>query len=631
MICPQCGTQNPNEARFCLHCGTALAVKCANCRADLPAGARFCMQCGHPVRSSTPADAARLSRLAAATPLPLARKVRAATDLAGEQRVVTILFADVVGSTALAQQVDAGTWMEIMNGAFDCITPAIYRYEGTIAQLVGDGLWAFFGAPVAHEDDPIRAVRAALDLLDAARDYAQEVRERYGLDFAMRACLNTGPVVMGSIGDDLKVEYTAMGGAVNLAARLKFSSEPMSVLITHNTHQFVASLFDTEELTSIKVKGIAEPVRVYQVHGAMAGLRRLRGLVGLHSPMVGRDAELSTLLALCDTVRAGLGRAVLVIGEPGLGKTRLITEWRAAVEAEPLDGVAPSLWAEGHSLSYGQGLAYHLLIGLLRSLAGIPEAADQQEARAAWLALSEDLFGEEMLEVYPYLGHLLSLDLQGEASDRVRTLDAQALQAKYLAAFRRLFQALASRRPLVLILEDLHWADPSSIELLTRLLPMVSSVPMLLCMVSRPDHDAPGWQLVTAAREVMGGSLTEVRLNALSEVDSRQLVANLLEIEALPENLRLLILKKAEGNPFFVEEVIRMLIDRGAIIPGDSGWTAGTAIGTVHIPDSLQGLLTARIDRLPDEAKHVLRLASVIGRQFPVKVLEYVIQRGLSE
>jgi predicted ATPase len=270
-------------------------------------------------------------------------------------------------------------------------------------------------------------------------------------------------------------------------------------------------------------------------------------------------------------------------------------------------------------------LAYHLLIDLLRSIIRIPEAAGESKTRAALLALTEDLFDESALDVYPYLGHLLSLNLKGAALERVQLLDPQALQTQYRIAVQRLLQALATRRSMVLVLEDLHWADPSSTALLIKLLNLASTAPILFCLVTRPERDAPGWKLLTAAREIMGGSLTELTLNALSETDSRKLVANLLEIEALPVRLRKTILKKSEGNPFFVEEVIRMLIDKGAIAQKDGDWVAGNEIGSVDIPDNLQGLLLARIDRLPDEVKNTLRVAAVIGRQFPEKVLARVL------
>ena len=613
-------------------------MRCSNCQAELAAWARFCMYCGQSARIKTADDDARHARLAAAAPAPLAEKARAAT-LSGERRVVTVLFVDVVGSTDLAGRLDIESWSRLMNDAFDRITPIIYRYEGTIARLLGDSLVVFFGSPLAHEDDPMRGVRAALDSLQAIQVYAAQVSKEYNIKFDMRFCLNTGPVVVGPISNDLKYEYTAIGGAVNLAARLKFAAQPMTVLVSENTHRFVAPVFDCLDLGSIEVKDRGEPLRVYQVLGLKAEPGSLRGLVGLGSPMVGRDKELVRLLTLCDTVRTGLGRAVLVKGEPGLGKTRLITEWEAGIAASNRSP-APQ-WAEGRCLSYGQGMAYHLVSDLLRSLLGINRLAGEVETRAALLALMTDLFEENAdqpsvepagavipsaaLGVYPYLGHLLNLNLEEEALEYLRPLDPQALQAHYATALRQLLQALASRRPLILILEDLHWSDPASIETLAKSLPLVFSASVLFCLVIRPDRDSTGWKLVTAARELLGNSLSEISLEPLSERDSRQLIANLLEIEALPDPMRTLILQKSEGNPFFVEEVVRMLIERNAIMRHGRGWIASPGIEKVDIPDNLQGLLTARIDRLSDEGKYTLRVASVVGRQFPVKVLQQVL------
>lgn len=626
MQCPRCQTENPANARFCPNCGLALARKCSNCQSMLPPGARFCMHCGQPILEQTPADEDRLSRLTAAVPDPLVRKMRSAGDLSGERRTVTALLVDVVASTALAEQLDVETWTGLMNNAFDRIAPTVYRYEGTIARLLGDSLLAFFGAPVAHEDDAVRSVRAALEVIALAKQYAQEVERTHGIEFAMCACINTGPVVIGPVSDDLKYEYTAFGGAVNLTSRIKFAAQPMSVLVSENTYRFIAPLFESQDLGLIEVKGMSEPVRVHQVIAAKATPGRTRGFADLESPMVGRDSELTALLKLCEAVRVGLGRAALVIGEPGLGKTRLINEWRIAAEAEK--AIPKGHWVVGRCLSYGQALAYHLLIDVLRAVIGVPETSGELETHAALLALTQDLFGEEMMKVYPYLGHLLSLKLEGEALERSQISDPQALQTKYLVAVRMLLQALAKRGPVVLVLEDLHWADASSTELLIKLLPLVSSEPILFCLVARPDRDAPGWKLVTAARELLGGSLTDIIMNALSDTDTRKLVANLLAIEALPERVRVLILKKAEGNPFFVEEVIRMLIERGVIAYRNETWVVGAKIEELEIPDNLQGLLLARIDRLPAEARHTLLVASVIGRNFPVKVLAQVLERS---
>ena len=639
MICPNCSFENPDRAKFCQECGQPLPRPCPNCGAFNPATANFCANCGYKLTISkdlgstvglTPGTSLsvdpRLARLAAATPTPLAEKMRLASQLAGERRVVTVLFADVVSSTALAEHMDPEDWTEIMNRAFDLLVPAIYRYEGTIARLMGDALLAFFGAPVAHEDDPVRAVRAGLDLLTLTKEYAEEVRHRHGIDFALRVGLNTGSVVVGEVGSNLVYEYTAMGDAVNLAARMQSAARPMTLLISDNTYRFIAPLFDVQDLGSISVKGKTEPVQVYEVFRPMATPGRLRGLSGLDSPMVGREAELNTLIDLSLTLKNGTGQVALIIGEAGLGKTRLINEWKNAISAATEPSATP-LWIEGHSLSYGQSLAYHLLIDLLRNMLGVATSSSERVVQQVLKKMCEELFGADSPSVFPYLGHILSIQLEGDALERVRSLDPQTLQAQYQIAFRQLLIALSRRQPIILILEDIHWADSSSADLLAKLLPLASENPIIYICLTRPDLETPGWKLVDRYKELGTTSVIEINLMPLSEEYSQELVTNLLEIGNLPPKIQELILSKAEGNPFFVEEVIRMLIDQGVFVQKENSWLVQREIDTVEIPDTLQGLLLARIDRLPEDVKHTLRVASVIGRQFSVKVLEQVLAR----
>lgn len=645
MNCPRCQTDNPEKACFCLNCGLALERRCTNCQTELVPGARFCMACGQPVLEQTPVDVDRLTRLTSAAPGPLLQKIRTSSiekakhtpGSMGEKRTITTLIVDVVGSTRLADLLDLDAWMEAMNNAFDRIAPVIYKYEGTIVRLLGDTLLAFFGVPVAHEDDPQRAVRAGLEITDLMIQYSKEIKESQSVDFAVRVCINTGPVVIGPLGDDFRFEYTASGGTVNLTSRIKFSGPSMSVLITGNTYRFIAPYFDCVDLGSLEVKGMSDEIRVYQVKAARAILGRTRGFADLESPMVGRDSELATLLNLCDTVRMGLGRAVLIVGEPGLGKTRLIQEWQKKAKEGMDDNsgksvsgrLAHALWVNGRCTSYRQGFAYRLLINMLLDMFRVSVGCDEPEIHAAVLEYTQKLLGEQMMDVYPYLGHLLSLKLEGEALDRAKITDPQVLQTQYLNAMELLLQATTKESPLILVLEDLHWADASSIELFTRLLPLVLRLPIMFCLVTRPEHESVGWQLVTAARELLGGSLTDITLSTLSEKDSRSLVANLLEIESLPERVRDLILKKAEGNPFFMEEVIRMLIERGAILHQNGTWITQQELSDRDIPDNLNGLLLARIDRLPAEARYTLLVASVIGRNIPIKVLSEVMQRSI--
>jgi class 3 adenylate cyclase len=539
-----------------------------------------------------------------------------ASAFEGERKQVTIMFADISGFTAMSEKMDPEQVRSLMNACFDHLVPAIKKYDGTVDKFIGDEIMALFGAPLAHENDPERALRAALEMQELLRGFNEKNETSLGLHFG----INTGPVIAGGIGSQAQQQYSVIGDAVNLASRLEDASESGEIFAGPDTYRMTAPLFEFETLAPIRVKGKSEPVSVYKLLRVKAMPGRVRGLTGLTSAMVGRDAELN---ALINAIRKG--GAVVVVGEAGLGKSRLIAEWK---QASPLANVT---FVEGRCLSYGQGLAYHLLIDLLYSLIGVPPAAEPAEMESALRKMIEALFAGSAMEVFPYLGHLLSLPLEGEAHERVLVLDPQALQAQYLNALRQLLKALADQRALVVILEDIHWADPSSIELLIKLLPLsardqAEGQPILFCALSRPDQDTPGWRWVESARASLADRFNEIHLQPLTEADSRQLVSNLLEVEALPEVVRHTILQKSEGNPFFVEEVIRMLIDRGAIVRQGERWAALKEIENVEIPDSLQGLLMARIDRLPEDVKRTLRVASVIGRQFAVKVLEEVLR-----
>jgi class 3 adenylate cyclase len=612
-VCPNCGHAVSSTAKFCPNCGFNLSAATNTAQ---PA----------PVQLSEP-----LAALRRAAPQNVATKILAEREhLEGERKLVTTLFPDIVGSTALAEQMDPEDWRDIVSGAHQRVSQAVYRYEGTIAQLLGDGVLSFFGAPLAHEDDAERAVRAALEIQASIQGYSEELRQKYGLaDFQVRAGLNTGLVVVGNIGSDLHMEYLAVGDTVNLAARMQSAAEPDTILISANTQRLLGALFELEDRGMITVKGKAEPIQVYRVVGEHKGAVRTRGITGLASPLVGRQREFTTLLQIIDRLQAGQGALVSIIGEAGLGKSRLVAEWRKSTLAKMGEGGVR--WVEGRCLSYGVSMAYHLSTDILRALVGAGPDAGETEVYRLLAEVTGQVLGSEAGEVFPFLGHLLGLQLEAEAAARVRYMDGPALQAQYVEAYRRLLQALAARRPLVIVCEDVHWADASSVDLGMQLLPTVTAAPIVMVFVARRETDALGWKLIARAREVPGAGSTELNLAPLSDAESRQLVSNLLEIEALPESLRQLILAKAEGNPFFVEEVIRMLIDRGGIArQGPAArWTVTREIQNIEIPDTLQGVLTARIDRLPEDVKRTLQIAAVIGRKFQVRVLEEVLQQGL--
>lgn len=628
MRCPNCSSDNPADAKFCENCGQAFARACPNCGSAISASAKFCKNCGFNLAGGAAPRSDSLDALRKSAPQNVANKILAARERTeGERKLVTALFTDIVGSTALAEQMDPEDWREIVSGAHRCVSEAVYRYEGTIAQLLGDGVLAFFGAPLAHEDDAERAIRAACDILAAMQTYASDLRAKHRVEnFQLRIGLNTGLVVVGNIGSDLHMEYLAIGDTVNLAARIQSAATANTILISESTHRLAANLFDLEDKGKIAVKGKTEPIQIYRVIGERKGAVRARGIAGLTSPMVGRSREFATLLQIIADARAGRGSVVAVIGEAGLGKSRLVAEWRKAALT---DTERPIRWVEGRCLSYGASMAHHLSTDILRALINAPAGSSEEETHRALAQTTQALLDGEMQEVYPYLGHLLGLKLAEDMAARVKYLDGPALQAKYISAYKRMLQAVASTQPTVIVCEDVHWADPSSVELGAQVLSIASEVPMVIVFVTRPDKDTAGWKLIAQSHEITGVGALELHLAPLSDSDSKQLVNNLLEIDALPGNLRKMILAKAEGNPFFVEEVLRMLIDRGGIARNaeNGEWIVTREIQNIEIPDTLQGVLTARIDRLPDDAKRVLQIAAVIGRKFEVKVLERVLEQ----
>jgi class 3 adenylate cyclase len=584
------------------------------------------MSCGESLAAPDPALEQRHADLRAAAPLPLVEKMRAAR-LSGERKRVTALFVDVVGSTAHLERMDPEDWTAIINEAFDLMTAAVYHYEGTIAQLQGDAMLAFFGAPVAHEDDPERAVLAALDMVDSVMEFARQLKVDRGLDFAIRAGIDSGPVVVGNVGTDLRYEYTALGDAVNVAARLQAAAEPGAVLVTESTYRLLGNQFEGEDLGELDLKGKSEPVRALRIAGRRETPGRRRGLesIGISSPMVGRDAPLATLLGLLDRTRAGRGRVGFIVGEPGIGKSRLLAELRMRAQDEPNAGERPVTWLEGRCVSYGRSLPYHLLLDVVRAALDLRTLdEDPVAARASLDARLEAVLGDERGDVAPYFAHLLELPLRPMESDRAR-VDPEMMQGRYAASLHRVLRAATEDAVVVVVLEDVHWADEASIAVLRLVLPLAVQLPILVVATMREETESFGWSLLAESRAKFGHALTEVVLRPLPDEDSRALVANLLVIESLPDKVRDLILERADGNPFFVEEVVRMLIERGLIERRDGRWQAVAGIDQVEIPESLHGLLLARIDQLPEDARRSLRVAAVIGRQFPLRVLEQVL------
>ena len=630
MSCASCNTENPDGAKFCMSCGSALALACPSCGTALPsAEARFCPSCGHklgedgdlrPDGGGTKAQAERLAQFIPPELLAKLDTARAGGGMQGERRIVTMLFCDVTGSTAAAHSLDPEDWAEIMNGAFEHLIAPVYRYEGTLARLMGDAILAFFGAPIGHEDDPERAVLAGLDILASIGPYRAQVKERWGFDFDVRVGINTGLVVVGEVGSDLRLEYSALGDAVNMASRMESTATPGTIQITEATHKLIAPLFDFDDLGGVEVKGHDEPVHAFRVLGAKAERGSQRGIEGLGSPLVGREAELAQLQGAVAELLRGRGQIVSVMGEAGLGKSRLVAELRRDVlEREP-----SILWLEGRSLSYDASTPYAPMIDLLSSYLEIGAGSPNGGGYAALRERIERVMGERVREVAPFIASMLGVPVDAPDADSVAYLQPPQLREGVFTAVCALLERLAADRPTVVALEDLHWADPASLELFERLLPLPDRSALMVLALFRPQRQDPSWHFHEVAERDYEHLYTSVRLEPLDEAGSRELIENLLRIEGLSENVRSLILAKAEGNPFFVEEVIRSLLDSGVVVPEGDHWRSTRDLDDIAVPDTLSAVITTRLDRLGEESKQLIGAASVIGREFGVENLKAI-------
>ena len=603
MNCSNCQTTNPAEAKFCMKCGSALEARCPSCGSELPAEALFCFKCGASLAEPEGAPDVKPAQASIEQYIPAElmaklESARASGGMQGERRVVSILFCDVEGSTAAAEKLDPEEWAEIMNGAFEHLISPVYRYEGILARLMGDAILAFFGAPIGHEDDPQRAVMAGLDIIQDIAPYRQRVKEDWGLEFNVRVGINTGLVVVGEVGSDLRVEYTAQGDAVNLASRMEQSAAPGTVQITEDTHRLVAPLFEFQDLGGIEVKGKSEPVRSYRVLRRREVPGQLRGIEGLSSPLVSREKEMEALRGFIGELHQGRGQLFSVMGEAGLGKSRLMAELRKSLDSAGVldDGDIESratgngvAWYEGRSQSYETTTPYAPIISLLGGIFDIrTEQADTEKYGRIFTRLS-NLMPDRASEVAPFIASVMGVQLAGEEAERVRYLQPPQLREKVFEAVSDLFEWLAMAGPKVLVFEDLHWMDPTSLDLLERLMRLSDRVSLAIVCVFRPWRQEPSWRFHEAASRDYSHRYNSVLLEPLDQESSRELVANLLEVEDLPATVGALILTKAEGNPFFVEEVIRSLLDAGLVVRENSHWRATREIERLAVPDTLAG------------------------------------------
>ena len=581
VVCPACDGENLDEARFCSHCGHGLAARpetCTSCGADLPAEARFCPACGAP---REPAEEA-------------------------ERRLVTILFADLADSTPLGEALDPEDLKDVLGAYAGAMRAEIEAEGGTVEKFIGDAVMAVFGAPVAHEDDAARALRAALRMRDRLAELNADLERRHGVRLALRTGVNTGEVVATR---DARPEVGMItGDAVNAAARLEQSAGPGRILVSERTARSARG-FRFGPLGALSVKGKAEPVRTVELLGEDE--RRLtgddeRGIPGLRAPMVGRDHELDLLRSLYGRLAAsGRAQLVTVYGDPGIGKSRLTRELVDWVEQQP----ARPIVLRGRCLPYGESVTYWPLAEIVKAHTGVLDSDSPDTALAKIGLLADGVLASAPDP--PRAAAALAFTF-GLEDPRFGFADFPPRQVRLEThdAWRAFFTGMAAGDPVVAVIEDIHWADDALLELLEELADRVAG-PLLFLCPARPDlaQRRPGWG---------GGkrNFSAIFLEPLTHDDAAQLVEFLLAVEELPSATREAMLERADGNPFFLEEIVRHLIDEGRIVRAGDRWRATDDIAEIVIPDTVQGVLAARIDLLPADERRALRSAAVVGRVF---------------
>jgi class 3 adenylate cyclase len=602
MTCPKCGAENRVGAKFCRDCATPLQVTCVNCHAVIQPRSKFCDQCGVPV----PAVAAPSRVVPEATPSVWVQPGAAGTGATdGERKAVTALFADIKGSTELEQDLDPEEARTLVDPVLKVMIDAVRRYDGYVVQSTGDGIFALFGAPVAHEDHPQRALYAALRMQEELRRYGAKLQAEGRAPIEIRVGVNTGEVVVRAIATGAQqVEYTPIGHTTNLAARLQSIARTGSIVVSETTRRLCEGYFTLSALGATTVKGVNEPIKVYEVTGLGPLRTRLQRSVGRGlTKFVGREPEMEALKRAAERAHAGHGQIVAAMAEAGTGKSRLFFEFKA---------VSQSGWLvlEAFSISHGKASAYLALIDLLHGYFGI-DAGDDGRRRREKVAGKIAILDRALEDTLPYLFGLLGIV---EGDDPLAQTDAQVTKRRLLESIKRILLRESLKQPVMVIFEDLHWIDDQTQEFLNLLADSMATAKLLLLVSYRPGY-AHHWNSKTY--------YTQLRLDPLRRESAGEMLTALLGDDHDLAALKRLIIEKTEGIPFFMEETVQVLLDDGALVR-DGTVKLTRRLAELTIPPTVQAILAARIDRLPADAKELLQTLAVIGREFPVSVIRVV-------
>ncbi len=616
MQCAACGYENREQANFCLGCGASLAMSCPRCNSELPAGARFCDCCGAALGDSRirPSDLTtnnlttnNLSQVPRSyTPKHLAEKIlRSKSALEGERKQVTVLFADVRRSMEIAEQMDPEDWSQIMQRFFQILCAGVERFEGFVDKFTGDGIMALFGAPIAHEDHAQRACYAALHLCDEIRHYADALRLSRGIDFSVRVGINSGDVVVGTIGDDLRMDYTAQGHTVGLAARMESLAPPGGVCVSEATARLVSGYVTLRDLGAAQVKGASEPVWVFELEGigevrSRFDLARARGL----TRFVGRDDDMAVLEQALAQARAGNGQVVGVVAEAGGGKSRLCFEFVERCRARGLTVL------QGSAAAHGRNVPFLPILQILRQYFGIGEQEDDRAARER-IAGRLLLIDEGLREFLPVVFDFMAVP---DPERPARGVDPDARQRQLFNVMRRVVGR--GEGAALTFIEDLHWIDAGSAAWLEQMVEAAAGSNTLLLVTFRPEYHA-AWMQKSWYRQLP--------LLPLSPEAIRELLGDLLGADASIAGLAAAVHARTAGNPFFTEEIVQNLIECGSLEGSRGAYRLVTPVEELEVPPTVQSVLAARIDRLGEREKQALQAASVIGREFPEPILSAVL------
>jgi len=616
MKCPKCQSENRRSVKFCEDCGASMEVQCPSCNALLQMGIKYCGECGHDITlPSEPAPKElsleeKIDKIQKYIPKGLAEKILSQRDqIEGERKHVTVMFCDMKGFTPLVEKIGADEAYAIMDQVYEILIHQVRDYDGTVNEMTGDGIMALFGAPIAIENAPQRAILTAMNIHREMARYNDRLRqEKQDIpQIKMRVGIHSGSVVVGTLGNDLRVEFKAVGDTVNLASRMENLAKPGATYITEDTFKLAEGLFRFEALGTKKIKGKKDPVKVYQVIARSNRSTRFdvsteRGL----TPLVGRKRELEILLDGFEMAKSGRGQAFSIVAEAGSGKSRLLYEFRKKITNEVVTIL------EGKCLSYAKSIAFHPILDMAKIIFGIEEKDQENEIRNK---IQNELKQLQLNESdnLPFMLGLFSFNETG-VNPSIKTTDM--VKERIIELLIKIALKISEKQPLVFVVEDLHWMDRNSEDLLKDLLESIPASKVMVIFTYRPEY-----------KEKWGRKsyYNQINLNRFSNHESTSMIRNLLTMEAIDQKFEELVLEKAEGNPFYIEELVKSLIDLSFIKKEGESYRIVKNIENVDLPATIQSIIMARVDLLPEGAREILKVGSVIEREFEFGLIKHLM------